>query len=176
MNKQATPVLWILVLGLVLGLGAAGCGGKPEAEPDPTATDTRPGPDTTETTPPDQGEQRPRVDVDPIDQIQDVFFEYDKYELRGEARTVLQENARYLKEASSASVLLEGHCDERGTNEYNLALGQRRADAVLEYLVDLGVERSRLRTLSYGEERPFAMGSTESVWAQNRRVHFNVTR
>ncbi len=105
-------------------------------------------------------------------EVQDIFFDFDRYELRSEARAILQRNARLLRENSGSRVVLEGHCDERGTEEYNLALGQRRADAVKAYLMDLGISGSRLSTVSYGEERPFALGSAEEAWSQNRRVHF----
>ena len=133
---------------------------------EPTAQPVKP-------TPPP--EQPPAVEVDPNawkSNVKDVFFEYDKAELRSDARMILQENVRYLKEHAGADLTLEGHCDERGTDEYNLALGQRRADAVRTYLVDLGVSGTRLKTVSFGEERPFALGSDESAWSQNRRVHF----
>lgn len=104
--------------------------------------------------------------------IQDVFFDYDKYDIRSDARSVLQSNGTALKEHTANALVLEGHCDERGTPEYNLALGQRRADAVLAYLKDLGVDMGQVQTVSYGEERPFSQGHDESSWSQNRRVHF----
>lgn len=107
--------------------------------------------------------------------IQDVFFSYDDHSLSAEARSRLSGNASYLREMSGLRVMIEGHCDERGTVEYNLALGQRRADSARSYLVDLGIESSRLSTISYGEERPFEEGSNESAWSQNRRAHFRVT-
>jgi peptidoglycan-associated lipoprotein len=134
---------------------------------EPTAQPVKPTPPETE--------QSPAVEVDPNawkSDVKDVFFDYDKAELRSDARMILQENVRYLKEHAGADLTLEGHCDERGTDEYNLALGQRRADAVRTYLVDLGVSGTRLKTVSFGEERPFALGSDESAWSQNRRVHF----
>lgn len=117
----------------------------------------------------------PEPKVDPNvwkSEVKDVFFDFDKYELRADSRALLQENARALKEHPDAMMVLGGHCDERGTEDYNLALGQRRADAVKSYLTDLGVDGSRLQTISYGEEKPFAMGHDEAAWAQNRRVHF----
>jgi peptidoglycan-associated lipoprotein len=105
-------------------------------------------------------------------EVRDVFFDYDKYEIREDARAVLQENARLLKANAGMSMVLEGHCDERGTTEYNLALGQRRADAILAYLKDMGVNASAVQTVSYGEEKPFAQGHDETAWSQNRRAHF----
>jgi peptidoglycan-associated lipoprotein len=106
--------------------------------------------------------------------LEDVFFAYDDHSLSAEARSALSGNASYLREMSAIRVLIEGHCDERGTVEYNLALGQRRADSARSYLVDLGIESGRLQTISYGEERPFEDGSNESAWSQNRRAHFRV--
>ncbi|MCA9728588.1 MAG: peptidoglycan-associated lipoprotein Pal [Candidatus Eisenbacteria bacterium] len=103
--------------------------------------------------------------------LQDIFFDYDQFALRGDARRVLDANASVLK-SDGSSVMLEGHCDERGTVEYNLALGEKRARSAKQYLVGLGVADSQMRTISYGEERPFAPGHDESAWSQNRRVHF----
>ena len=104
-----------------------------------------------------------------------VFFDYDMSEIRADARTALQENARKLRERSSARVRVEGHCDERGTNEYNLSLGEERAAAVRDYLIGLGIDGDRIQTVSRGEESPFCRESTERCWQQNRRGQFNVT-
>jgi peptidoglycan-associated lipoprotein len=105
----------------------------------------------------------------------DVFFDYDQYELRQDARDRLAQNARFLNEHPQFVVTIEGHADERGTNDYNLALGERRANAAKAYLVTLGVAETRLRTLTYGEERPFCGESSESCWRMNRRAHFTIT-
>lgn len=110
----------------------------------------------------------------PAADMQTAYFPYDSYKLTGAARTAIQANADWLKANPSASVQVEGHCDERGTTEYNLALGERRANAAMDYLVKLGVERSRLSTISYGEERPSVQGSDESAWSKNRRAEFVV--
>ncbi len=102
-----------------------------------------------------------------------VFFDFDKYTIRHDAIPTLRENARLLKNRyQDAGVLIEGHCDERGTVEYNLELGKRRAQAVKDYLIDLGVPESRVRIVSYGKERPFCMTSEPVCWQQNRRGHF----
>jgi len=111
---------------------------------------------------------------DTVRDVNDIFFDYDDHTLSAEARSTLSGNANHLKEMSAMRLTIEGHCDERGTTEYNLALGQRRADAARSYLVDLGIDGSRLSTISYGEERPFAAGHDESSWSQNRRAHFRV--
>ena len=99
-----------------------------------------------------------------------VFFAFDKYNLTPEARRTLERQAAWLQRFPSVTATIEGHCDERGTREYNLALGERRANAAKAYLVALGVDANRLSTISYGKERPEALGSNEAAWAQNRRA------
>jgi peptidoglycan-associated lipoprotein len=109
-----------------------------------------------------------------VTQLQTVYFDFDRFDLRGDARQVLDANAEFLKANPGIRVLIEGHCDERGTTEYNLHLGQRRADAVREYMVSKGVTADRLETISYGEERPIDPGRTEAAWVKNRRVQFQI--
>jgi peptidoglycan-associated lipoprotein len=104
-----------------------------------------------------------------------AFFDYDSAELSAEARAVLDANAATLKKYASWTITVEGHCDERGTAEYNLALGERRAVAAQSYLVSLGIPAARLRTVSYGKEFPFDPGHDEAAWAKNRRAHFVIT-
>ena len=104
--------------------------------------------------------------------LKDIYFDFDRYDLSADARTILRGNADWLKSNSNARVEVEGHCDDRGTNEYNLALGAKRAQAVREYLVTLGVAPARLSTISYGEEIPVCREATESCWRQNRRARF----
>jgi peptidoglycan-associated lipoprotein len=108
--------------------------------------------------------------------VKDVFFDYDRAELTAESKATLEQDARWLRQFPSAVVVLEGHCDERGTEEYNLALGDRRAQATKEYLVELGVAPEQLEPISLGEERPFALGHDEAAFAQNRRAHFALKR
>lgn len=103
-----------------------------------------------------------------------VYFAYDSYSLTSEARNALKNNADWLKQNASARVQIEGHCDERGTNEYNMALGDRRANAVRNYLSRMGVESSRMDVISYGEERPSDSGHDEGAWSRNRRAVFVV--
>jgi len=98
-----------------------------------------------------------------------VYFDYDKYNLGSDSRKVLEKQAAWLKENGGVKVVIEGHADERGTREYNLALGERRANSVKDYLVALGVSDKRIDTISYGKERSVAQGSNEAAWAQNRR-------
>jgi peptidoglycan-associated lipoprotein len=107
--------------------------------------------------------------------LRPVFFEYDSAELAPEGQRVLDENATVLKRFPTWAITIEGHCDERGTAEYNLALGERRAVAARAYLVSLGISGARLRTVSYGEEFPFDPGHDEAAWTKNRRAHFVIT-
>ena len=102
----------------------------------------------------------------------DVQFEFDSAKLSMEAQDILRRKAEWLKENPRAKIIIEGHCDERGTNEYNLALGDRRAFSAKSFLVDLGIAASRLTTVSYGEERPLDSRTDEDAWAKNRRAHF----
>src|SRR3954462_495162 len=103
--------------------------------------------------------------------IQDAFFEYNDSSLSADAQTALTSSANWLKKNSQYNLLIEGHCDERGTEQYNLALGDRRANQAKEYLVTLGIDGGRIRTVSYGEERPFDPGHDDAAWAKNRRDH-----
>ena len=98
-----------------------------------------------------------------------VFFNYDSSELDTDAQELLQDQVAWLKQYSDVSVIIEGHCDERGTREYNLALGEKRAQAVKNYLISLGISSDRVSTISYGKERPAVVGSNDGAWAQNRR-------
>ena len=98
-----------------------------------------------------------------------VFFNYDSSELDSDAQELLQDQVAWLKQYSDVSVIIEGHCDERGTREYNLALGEKRAQAVKNYLIGLGISSDRVSTISYGKERPAVVGSNDGAWAQNRR-------
>jgi peptidoglycan-associated lipoprotein len=162
-------MLWIAVL--VAMTAVAGCGGKkatdtpPPIEPSNTPTET-----VTET-PVSQPDPATSDQLD-FSAISDVFFDFDSYSLSTEAKGTLEANARELKRTSMGNVTIEGHCDERGTKAYNLALGEKRANAAKEFLVALGVNGSRISTVSYGKERPFDDGHDESAWAKNRRAHF----
>jgi len=161
---------------------------KPEPPPPTPAPAVQPQQPTTEVAPRPQGEVVDRT-PDPLagdivavnDYVSrngllgDVYFDFDKADLTEEARTRLARNADWLKAHPEFEVRIEGHCDERGTNEYNLALGERRASAAKDYVSSLGVSGGMLTTLSYGEERPQCTESTEGCWARNRRAHFLIT-
>ena len=103
--------------------------------------------------------------------VRDAYFDYDKADIRSDAQQALQQDADFLKKYPEARIVIEGHCDERGSTEYNLALGDRRANAVKAYLVNLGIPGANISTVSYGKEKPFCSESTEACWQQNRRGH-----
>ncbi len=98
-----------------------------------------------------------------------VFFDFDKFDVSADAQAVLKKQAAWLQKYPNVGIIVQGHCDERGTREYNLALGERRANAVKDYLSALGIARTRVRTISFGKERPVALGHDDAAWAQNRR-------
>jgi peptidoglycan-associated lipoprotein len=108
--------------------------------------------------------------------VKDAYFDFDKADIRPDARSALTETAGFLKSYTQVKVMLEGHCDERGSTEYNLALGDRRAQAAKDFLVSLGVASDRMQTVSYGKERPFCQDHAEACWQQNRRAHFVMVR
>jgi peptidoglycan-associated lipoprotein len=107
---------------------------------------------------------------------EDIFFEYDSALLTPQAQEILRDKAQYMKDNSGVQIIIEGHCDERGTSEYNLALGEQRARTTQQFLVALGISESRITTVSYGEERPLDRGNNEEAWVRNRRAHFIITR
>ena len=162
----------ILVVLLVIGLAAlvGGCGGK-EAMEEP-ATDVEAPPEVK--APPEV--ESPVVKEEPqeisMSAINDVFFAFDKYSLTDESKRTLEAGAQELKRATVGNIIIEGHCDERGTKAYNLALGEKRARAAMDYLTALGVDGARITVVSYGKERPFDPGHDEAAWAKNRRAHF----
>ena len=107
--------------------------------------------------------------------LQDIHFRFDRSDLDDQSRDILRQNASYLKANSSAVIEIQGHCDERGTNNYNVALGERRAHSTKMYLVSQGVSARRVHTISYGEERPFCFDSNAACWQKNRRAHFRIS-
>jgi peptidoglycan-associated lipoprotein len=140
------------------GAGAGGAGGAGGGSQGPAVAAARPAP----------------AEFVSVPELKDVHFDFDKYDIRPGDAKVLDGNASWLKSNPSHLVLIEGHCDERGTNEYNLALGERRAKSTMNYLVSQGVQASRITIISYGEERPLCSEKTEECWARNRRAHFLV--
>src|SRR3954451_5732640 len=188
--RHKRHVLCVLMLGLVL---AGACGKKKP----PVARPTPPPPSTGATTPPPPSPPEPVIDNRPIppepkiiddslagkdldvinknSPFQPVFYLLDSSEVDQAGQQALNGNADILRKYPTWIITIEGHCDERGTAEYNLALGERRALAAKTYLVSLGIPADRLRTVSYGKEFPFDPGHDESAWSKNRRAHFVVT-
>jgi peptidoglycan-associated lipoprotein len=111
---------------------------------------------------------------EPAVSLQDVYFDYDRFVIRDDGKSVLEANAASLKADGNRKILIEGHCDERGTSDYNLVLGERRARAAKQYLQDLGVDGSRMQITSLGKEKPFCTEHNPTCWQSNRRVHFVV--
>jgi peptidoglycan-associated lipoprotein len=149
---------------------------RPAEKAPPAATPVAPPVTTAPTT--DEAQKVLSASIQELNQrgyLQDAYFDYDQYELRDDARSALATDAEWLKKYGTIQILIEGHCDERGTNDYNLALGERRANAAKDYLTSLGVDGGRVKTVSYGEERPNCAASDESCWQRNRRAHPVIT-
>jgi peptidoglycan-associated lipoprotein len=176
---------------IVAALSVGACGKKPPETPPPTPTqqpapqpETRPAPPPAPPPPapaprqPTEDEIFASMSLDDLNRkgvLGDVYFALDSIELRDEGRSTIQKNVDYLKRWPSTRIMIEGHADSRGTNEYNLALAERRAAAVRDYLVSLGVPADRVTIVSKGEEQPFCTEEAESCWQQNRRGHFIFT-
>jgi len=165
--RIAVPAIAFILAGALAGLGCASRKQVTTTTPETPSS----APAETEAPPPpppstDSGVTEPQVS------LQDAFFDFDEAALRSDAKTALENNARYLERNGTARAIIEGHCDERGSIEYNLALGERRAKAARDFLVSYGIAAGRLTTISYGKERPFDSGHDESAWAKNRRAHF----
>jgi peptidoglycan-associated lipoprotein len=183
----------LIVLVLLLAIVTVACKGKakpPVARPQPPvagAADPAPPPPaeppqpiieqpvSVPTLPPDDLLAKGIDDLNRDSPLRPLLFELDSNEVSTSGQQVLQANAAVLKKYSTMQVTIEGHCDERGTAEYNLALGERRALAARNYLVSLGIPADRIKTVSYGKEFPFDPGHDESAWSQNRRAHFVIT-
>lgn len=184
MSKVGVPLM--LAITLVAGLPLAGCGGGPEPAPPPEpAVDEDAARREREARERAEREARERAEAEArrraerervINVIAErVHFDFDKSNIRPDQESVLQRKIEVLRQYPNLSLQIEGHCDERGSDEYNLALGQRRAESVKRYLASYGLQGDRFTTISYGEERPVDPASNESGWEQNRRSEFVVT-
>jgi len=180
MKNRSRSLRNLLLLALIILLG--GCAGKKETvnyeprpdpfpKPDEESFSGRRQPIEEETAPPSV-DTKTTIDQPARFELNTVYFEFDRSGLTTEARQTLAQNASQLLEHPDKLVRIEGHCDERGTVEYNLALGERRALAVRDYLINFGIAANRLSVLSYGKERPVDNRSTEQAWARNRRAEF----
>lgn len=171
-----TSLLRGLTAGLIALFVLAGCAStaEPEPQPEPEPTTSKPEPTPPPTvTPPPKPETTPEgvpLDDDGQPIATTFYFDFDRSELKPRARTLLSGHAAYLRDNPDVRLTIEGHADERGTREYNLALGERRAASVRSYLQSLGVRGSQLSIVSYGEERPVDPGHNEAAWAKNRRA------
>jgi peptidoglycan-associated lipoprotein len=188
--KLTTPIIFaLLAIALVFGLG---CSNKkadvdtvpqvavpptPTPMPEPVVEEVIEEPETSSIISEEVAEELPDdiMLLNARGYLTDAFFETDRYDLSAETREHLAKNSTWLQDYPTVQVLIEGHCDNRNTRDYNLALGERRANAVRDYLVFLGIPANRVLTISYGEERPFATGNNESAWKLNRRAHFVIT-
>ena len=165
----------VMMLALSMVLFVFGCGGGKSADDGIEPVDAAPPPVEEPIEEPLETEDLSGQDmVDPI--LNDVFYAFDKHSLTAESKSILEVNADELNRADDAYIIIEGHCDERGTIDYNLALGEKRASSVRDYLSSLGVERDRVRIITFGEERPVDTGHTEAAWSKNRRAEFLVER
>lgn len=174
-----SKVLMMFALGLAISLvGLSGCSTKkkitePVKQETPKPQPQKPTPQPPAVVPrtPEKTEETVPRDL----KFETVYFDYDKSDIRSDQRAALSKNAQLLSRYSSVSIRIEGHCDERGTEEYNIALGQRRADAVVNFLTNYGISSSRIRTISFGEMRPVDQGHTETAWAKNRRAEISTS-
>ncbi len=162
----------VLLLGFLVLLLFCFCAKKPKVTEEKKPPTTK----TEETTPPETGKEEVTSKVITQDDLSPIYFDFDKYDLRDDTIATLKENGEWLRKNSQYAILLEGHCDERGTIEYNLELGAKRAGAVKSYLIGLGLPEERFKTISYGEERPADSGHGEEAWARNRRAEFLIEK
>ena len=172
MKTQLLSKSLLTSLLVVLALGLTNCRGKQEKPEEgtpttPTTTQESPALDSTAMSFDPAGS-----DSGKIDGLQTVPFEFDKSNLTAKAKKLIQGNVEWMNKNAKVKVQIEGHCDNRGSIEYNVALGERRANAVKEYMMSLGIPASRLATISYGEEKPLVSGDSEEAWAKNRRANF----
>ena len=191
LTGQAASAVRVCLVALIVT--AAACGGKkpPVARPAPPPPAAAAAPATRPPAPPQPVAEPTIVPAEPVrddaiaaaslddlnrtSPLKPVFFDYDSSDVSAQGQAVLNENAALMKRYPTWTVTVEGHCDERGTAEYNLALGERRAVSARTYLVSLGIGADRVRTVSYGKEFPFDPGKDESAFAKNRRAHFVIT-
>lgn len=184
MKLASRRTVSVVMVALVIMIGACKSAPPPAPTPEPT-----PIPTPTRTPMDEQEVSRPETEtivshevteelpedlaiLNSRGYLEDVFFETDRWDIKPEGTAALTRNVTWMQQYPSVLILVEGHCDERNTREYNLALGERRASTVRDYLVFLGIAPQRIQIISYGEERPFALGHGESVWRLNRRSHF----
>ena len=175
---------WVVALAAAVALGACHKNPQPAPPAPPPIAPATPPPAPNPTNPrdvaPQQDEyakllQTPTDEIERMGLLAEIHFDFDKSDIRESDRAILQKNAEVLKKFDFLRITVEGHCDDRGTVEYNLALGDKRSRVAYDYLVSLGVKADRLKTVSYGKEVPLCQDASEECWARNRRAHFTVT-
>jgi peptidoglycan-associated lipoprotein len=186
MKRLSTPLVMLAFVAAAILPLAQGCKKKPPTtteearppveQPAPPETRVPPPPAPPAAMPEESIETTPLDVLNTKGYLKDAYFDYDQSDLRDDARSALSGNAEWLKRFPSIQVLIEGHCDERGSEEYNLALGERRAASVKQYLQTLGVSAARMDTVSFGESKPGVQGHDESAWKWNRRGEFKVIK
>jgi len=173
-----TSRMWLKISVLIFVMGfliTAGCCKKKPVETQPAKSGTE-GVSQEEEAAKRQREEMERIKKAAMQKFvnEDIRFDFDDASIRPDAKAILQEKVQWLKDNPGVSVTIEGHCDERGTVAYNLALGERRAQSVKKFVVNAGIDASRLQTVSYGKEKPLDPGHNEAAWAKNRRGHFRI--
>ncbi len=181
MHKKLKVTL-IIACSILLALSFMnGCAGKKKVVEQPKPEVQKP--PEPKPAPKPQVKQAPKQVIEKVEEkvelressFETIYFDFDKSDIRADQRDLMNKNARLLNDNKNVRVRLEGNCDERGTNEYNMALGDRRANSVRQFLTDYGISESRITTISYGEERPVDAGHNEDAWAKNRRCEFKIT-
>ena len=189
-SRLILVALVILSVAVAFGCRSRAQKAEPVPEPVPVIVEPPPPPPEVEVTPPEDFVQEPEPVAEDLTGssaelteralnlgwIRDAFFEFDSFALSVDAQDALAVTAAWMRTHPDVALMIEGHADERGTQQYNLALGERRANIARDYLITLGVDPVRITTISYGEERPFAFGSNEQAWSQNRRAHMVLSR
>lgn len=175
MNRKLLKSCSLVAVMVLLLAVSSGCRGGKDQAVNPDLTESDGGATTAESS--RGGESLPEINeewlFDSFTGLMPIYFDFDRYDLRPDALSTLRENAEKIKRVPGAIIQIEGHCDERGTQGYNLALGERRSLATRAHLMNLGVSGDRIITISYGEEDPVDAGHTEAAWAKNRRCEFN---
>jgi peptidoglycan-associated lipoprotein len=184
-NLTGMAIFVLLIFGMTIFTGCADKKSVVKSDT-PQMQETAPTPTPQDTATKDSSTESSKIKDSAVEQsslmgptakspLSDINFDYDSSAIGPDARKILSVNADFLSKNKVSAIVVEGHCDERGTAEYNMALGQRRAQETKNYLVNLGVNESKITTMSYGEERPLDTGNNEEAWAKNRRAHFVVT-
>lgn len=176
MRKLWCVIVFAVMVAFVMGCGPSAPPVEPQIEPEPPAEDISTRPEPAESPEPGLTEAQREIEWLASLGFEKIYYDTDKWNIRESAREALKKNAAIMEDNADIILTIEGHCDERNTVEYNLALGERRATAARDYLVRLGIDVARIKTISYGEERPASFGHDESAWKLNRRAEFKASK